>query len=55
MEAIGLNRCASALLDQFNLRLNAAGQVVNETGTMFSVIHQYDRIPELKKYVLSRL
>ena len=34
------------LLDQFDLRFNAAGQVVNETGTVFSVIHQYDRIPD---------
>jgi len=37
------------------VRLDGHGLVVNETGAPVPVLHQYDRIPELKKHLLARL
>jgi hypothetical protein len=37
------------------VQLNEHGLVVNETGAPVPVLHQYDRIPELKKHLLARL
>jgi len=37
------------------VQLNGLGLVVNETGAPVPVLHQYDRIPELKKHLLARL
>jgi hypothetical protein len=37
------------------VRLNSDGLVVNETGAPVPVLHQYDRIPELKQHLLARL
>jgi len=37
------------------VRLNEHGLVVNESGTAVPVLHQYDRIPELKRHLLARL
>jgi hypothetical protein len=37
------------------VQLNGDGLVVNETGAPVPVLHQYDRIPELKKHILARL
>jgi len=37
------------------VQLNAQGLVVDETGAPVPVLHQYDRIPELKKHLLARL
>jgi hypothetical protein len=31
------------------IRVNAAGEVVNRQGDVYSVLHQYDRFPELAK------
>ena len=38
-----------------DIRLSADRQVVNEVGQVVSVLHQYDRIPELKKILLDRV
>jgi hypothetical protein len=38
-----------------DIRLSADRQVVNEVGQIVSVLHQYDRIPELKKILLDRV
>jgi hypothetical protein len=37
------------------LQLNSDGLVVDETGAPVPVLHQYDRIPELKQHLLARL
>ncbi|MGD0348856.1 MAG: hypothetical protein ABSB84_00855 [Verrucomicrobiota bacterium] len=37
------------------VQFNDDGFVVNEVGAPVSVLHQYDRIPELKKHLLARL
>ncbi len=37
------------------VQLNQEGFVVNETGAPVPVLHQYDRIPELKNHLLARL
>jgi hypothetical protein len=38
-----------------DIRLSADRQVVNEAGQVVSVLHQYDRIPELKRILLDRV
>jgi hypothetical protein len=37
------------------IQLNGDGLVVDETGAPVPVLHQYDRIPELKKHLLAQL
>jgi len=38
-----------------DLKINPDGLVVDETGRLVPVLHQYDRIPQLKKMLLDRL
>jgi hypothetical protein len=38
-----------------DLRLNETGLVVNDAGQIVPVLHQYDRVPELKEILLRRI
>ncbi|MHA3771961.1 hypothetical protein ACXR0O_10535 [Verrucomicrobiota bacterium sgz303538] len=37
------------------VQMDDAGYVVNRLGTVVPILHQYDRIPELREHLLSRL
>jgi hypothetical protein len=54
------NRCSAVLTTTLPMMMadipfNADGLVTNETGGVIPVIHQYDRLPEFKKYLLASL
>lgn len=38
-----------------DFRMNELGQLLDESGNVIPVVHQYDRLPELKKHLLARL
>ena len=46
---------STAPITMGDIRLNPEGQVVSKGGEVFPVLHQYDRIPELKSHLLKSL
>jgi len=45
----------STFMTMKDITLNSDGLVVNHQGKVIPILHQYDRIPDLKKHLLARL
>ena len=45
----------AGIMRMADFQMNRLGQLVDETGRVIPVVHQYDRIPELKKHLLAQL
>ncbi len=55
METLDSPVATLGMADQQNLRLNPEGKLLNQDGSIVSVVHQYDRLPELRSRLLDSL